>query len=174
MNFFKCEKVPLVIEAVRCGDWPDGNDAALGGHALRMHAAICPECADTALAAQLLQELNTRDISQAKLPNGGLIWWKAQLAAKRAAAERATQPISIVERVCCACAALSALGILVWQWSSIKTWFVSLVGGLSESSLPTLDFLSGAWETSTPIIILCASVLLIAFSFLGYAVWTEE
>lgn len=171
MNLFKCEKEPLVIEAVRFGEW---GDASRADDALRMHAATCPECAETALAAQLLREWNARDITESTLPNGGLIWWKAQLKAKREATERATQPISIVEAVFWACAALSAVGILIWQWSPIQTWFVSLVRALGERSHSVLDFLAGAWETSTPIIILCASVLVIVFSFVGYAVWTEE
>lgn len=171
MNLFKCEKEPLVIDAVRCGDW---DDAARADDALRLHAAACPDCADAALAAQVLHELNTPDITEATLPNGGLIWWKAQLKAKRAAAERVTQPISIVETVFCACAVLSAIGILIWQWSPIQTWFVSFVRGMGEGSHSVFEFLAGAWETSTPIIVLCAGVLLIVFSFVGYTVSTEE
>jgi len=165
MNVCGCEKEALVIEAVRCGTWDD---------ALRTHAARCPVCADAALAADLLRELSDLDNTQVTLPNGGLIWWKAQLKAKRAAAERATQPISIVEKVFCACSILSAIGLLLWQWSSISAWFALLLNGLHMNSYSLQHSLVEVWEKSSPIYILCASALLLVFSLVGYLVWTEQ
>lgn len=174
MNLFTCEKEPLVIDAVRRGDWPDENDVSRADDALWMHAATCPECADTALTAQLLHALNTRDITEATLPNGGLIWWKAQLKAKREAAERATQPISIVEKFFCGCVALSAIALSIWQWNSIAGWFGSVLNGLEAGNYSIPWFLGGLWEKSSPMVIVGATVLLALFTFVGYLVSTEE
>jgi hypothetical protein len=165
MNVFDCEKEALVIDAVRCRNWND---------ALRTHAAACPVCADAAVAAEFLRELSDLDDIQVTLANGGLIWWKAQLKAKRAAAERATRPIRIAERVFGGCATLSAIGLLIWQWGAISAWIPLPFNGLHVNSDGVREFLMGVWEKSSPMIILGASALLIFFSFVGYLVWTEE
>lgn len=165
MNMFDCEKEALVIEAVKSGNWDDE---------LRSHAASCEVCADVFLAGHLLQELSACDKTQAVLPNGGLIWWKAQWKAKRAAAERATQPISIVEKISCVCAVLCAIGLCVWQWNPIRAWWASVSSGWHMSSNSVQQFVVSLWEKSSPAIVLCASVLVIFLIFVGYLVGTEE
>ncbi len=112
-----CEKEQQVLGAVRSGRWDDESNSPL-----RLHAASCPACADVALVAQFLHQDIDRAGTQARLPEAGLVWWKAQLLARRAAAERATQPIALVERVACAWGLLSLLGVAVWRWPEIGVW----------------------------------------------------
>src|SRR5450755_2311228 len=119
MNLQHCEKETLIIEAARRGFWEED---------LRAHAAECPVCSDAALAAQFLQEMQHADLAEVKVPSAGWMWWRAQLLAKRAAAERVTQPITLVEQMAGACAVLSAVGLFVWQWHSIRAWFATFAG----------------------------------------------
>src|SRR5271155_5167310 len=117
MKPFECEKESLVIEAVRSGSW----DADL-----REHAAHCGACSDAALAARVLNEMMAIDQVEARIPGAGLMWWKAQLVARRTAAERATQPISFVERFAYASGIFCFIGVCVWQWEAIRAWFASI------------------------------------------------
>src|SRR5215472_15943597 len=91
MKAYRCDQEDAVLEAVGSGHWPDAE--------LRAHAAACPICADVALVAEVLEAENEWIEIEAPLPPAGLVWWKAQMRAKRDAAERAAAPIRLVERV---------------------------------------------------------------------------
>jgi hypothetical protein len=125
MNFIKpfaCDKEAQVVEAARTGSW----DAEL-----RLHADTCPACSEVALAARVLNEMHAADLAEARIPDAGLMWWKAQLLAKREAAERASQPINFVERFAYAWVAVGVIGVCIWQWSAIRAWFESFAAGRS-------------------------------------------
>jgi hypothetical protein len=131
---FECEKEARVIESVRTGSWDSD---------LREHAATCPACSEAALAAGVLKEMRAADLAEARIPDAALMWWKAQLLAKREAAERATQPIHFVERFAYAWVALSGIGICVWQWRAIRSWLVYLDDGTIKLALgPVGNFIS--------------------------------
>jgi hypothetical protein len=181
MKPFECEKESLVIEAVRSGSW----DADL-----REHPAHCDSCSDAALAARVLNEMRAVDQAEARIPDAGLMWWKAQLVAKRTAAERATQPISFVERFTYACGIFCFIGVCVWQWDAIRAWFASIKsasGGL-RSAMPTWHFdvrtvqssivswveKAGSLQKSSLMIVLSVGVLLIFVAFAAYFARSEE
>ena len=105
MSLEHCEQEDAVIRAARGGAWGDG---------LRDHLAVCPACADAELVAEFLIE-ESRAAPDSPLPDPGTVWWKAQLRARRAAAERATRPIRIVERVAWACGLGSLVAAAIWQ-----------------------------------------------------------
>jgi hypothetical protein len=113
---FACEMEARVIRSVRTGFW----DADL-----EQHAASCPACSEAAFAARLLNGMRAADEAEARVPDAGLMWWKAQLLAKREAGEHATRPIRLIERFAYVLAAVCAIGVCVWQWSSLREWLVS-------------------------------------------------
>ncbi len=119
MKPHECENESRVIEAVRSGRW----DADL-----RRHAALCQSCADAALAARVLNEMRAFDDAEHRIRDAGFVWWKAQLLAKQAAGERATQPINFVERLACLCVVLSVAAACFWQWPVIRAWLGALAG----------------------------------------------
>lgn len=123
MKPFECENEARVMESVRTGSWDSE---------LRQHAATCAACSEAALAARVLNEMRAADLAEARVPDAGLMWWKAQLLAKREAAERATQPINFVERFAYAWAAVCVIGVCVWQWQAIRAWIASLGGSSIE------------------------------------------
>lgn len=126
MKPLDCKSEPLVIEAVHTGRWDPE---------LRQHAAQCQACADAALAARVLREMREIDEAQARIPNAGLMWWKAQLLAKQEAGERATQPITFVERFAYAWIAVCAIGVSIWRWHAIQARMASLA-----PKTPSLSF----------------------------------
>ena len=122
MKLPQCDREQEVVDALRSGRW-----ASAWGEEIRQHAAVCAVCAEVALVAQEFQreaELARAELQQpgAGLPSAGLVWWKAQLAARRAAEQRAAEPMMLVERVAYALGALAALGLGVWQWPRIAGW----------------------------------------------------
>ena len=48
------------------------------------------------------------------VPPAGLVWWKAQLRARRDAADAATRPILMAERATAVVALLGAIGAIAW------------------------------------------------------------
>jgi hypothetical protein len=113
----QCEKEARVIKSVRTGFW-DGE--------LRRHLANCLACSEAALAACVLNEMRAVDEAEARIPDAGLMWWKAQLRVKRAAGEKATQPINLVEWLAYGWAIICAVGVCVWQRHAIREWLASI------------------------------------------------
>lgn len=85
MNRFHCDKEPEITGAVRGGTL----------HAeLAKHAAGCAICAATLLVSQFLLAHKAECV----LPDADSLWWKAHLARKQMAVERATQSIALVRK----------------------------------------------------------------------------
>lgn len=156
-----CEKEPLVIEAVRRGRWEES---------LQAHAQDCAFCADAVVAAHFLRGIQAIDLAGARVPTSGWMWWRAQLRAKRAAAQRATQPITLVEHFACASLVLSLAALCVWQWRSIRAWLVlsGVAGHLSAS------FFARVWDKSNTLLIFSAAGILIFLSFMALLIWADD
>ena len=107
-----CEQEPRVLEAATSGQWKP---------ALRRHLEECSACAEVALVASFMNEAEA-DPAEARLPDAELVWWKAQLKARRAAAERATQPIAMVEKAACAGGGLALIAVLAVLWPYVQAW----------------------------------------------------
>jgi hypothetical protein len=107
-----CEHEPRVLEAATAGSWEP---------ALRAHLEQCPPCAEVALVAGFMNatEAGTAGVH---LPDAELVWWKAQLRARRAAAEQATRPIALVEKVACAGGGLALIAVLAFLWPYVQAW----------------------------------------------------
>lgn len=118
MKADRCDRESAVLEALLAGRWPDACDEEL-----RAHAADCAVCSEVVLVSQILRQEDAAALAQARLPAPGLVWWKAQIRARRAAAERAAAPIAIVERLSAVCVVLSLLGLAVWQWDKVASWW---------------------------------------------------
>lgn len=112
-----CEHEARVIRSVRTGFWDS---------ALEQHVATCRVCSEAAFAARVLNEMRAEDEAQARIPDSGVMWCKAQLLAKREAGERATQPINWIERFAYALAIVGVIAACAWQWSAITGWAMAL------------------------------------------------
>jgi len=114
MNRFSCEKQTEIIESLRRGAW----DADLA-----KHVATCAICADTVAVSQFLL---TDQRAAAVLPDPDFLWWKAQLASKQMAVERATRSISLVRKVS------------YWSVAAAGLWIVFAPGHI-ESAMAALS-----------------------------------
>jgi hypothetical protein len=169
MNTSYCQKEQEVLEALERGRWPDVCDEAL-----RAHVASCAVCTDVALVADFLRQEDIRARTEAVLPDAVAVWWKAQLLAKRAAAERAAQPLALAERFACACATLALFGMAIWQRRLILNWVDRLSNFWTWNGASLRDFYLGLWNQQPSFLILTASTLLLFVAFFAYLVWAEE
>jgi len=184
MKIPHCHREQEVLDAVRSGRW-----SGAWGEEIRTHAAACPVCSEVALVAEAMIQEHHLEEADVRLPSAGLVWWKAQLAARRSAEARATQPIALAERFAQGAALLTALGLAFWQWPRISGWLggvTKLAGGHNASSA-----VSGDWtdrigrvlqtvaqglggQSSGYLMIASVGALLALMAFAAYVVLREE
>ncbi len=168
MKVQHCEQEAAALEAVSSGRWPNACDAEL-----RAHVAGCATCSEVVMVAELLLQDDAAARAEARLPAPGLLWWKAQLRARRRATERAAEPINILATVTAIAVAVFLVGFAAWQWSRIADWWQWL------SSLPFADKL---WPDAVSlhlfspnlVLVMSLGLCLTLVSFVVYLVFHRE
>ena len=164
MNHGRCEREPEVLREVRAGRWPQATDEEL-----RRHATNCAVCADAVLVAQYLARA-ARLEREAPLPHPGLIWWKAEIMARRDAARRATRPIAIAEWIAIACGLAVALAAIIAEWPKLHGWTLRF-----GASWRLGDVLAGlASGASNTVVIMSVAACLALAALVLYIVWAES
>jgi hypothetical protein len=163
-SFTSCDRETELVEALTSGRWPGAC-----GEDLRRHAASCAVCADVVLVAQALGQESALARVEMALPTAGLVWWKAQMRARREAAERAAQPIAIVEGLAWVSGVLCLLGTAIWQRSWIEEWLswfaqTAQSGHFAWSSLWSQGLRAGPWSLAF-IMVLGAGLLVSALVY---------
>ena len=155
-----CESEARIVEALGQGVAPEAMEEPL-----RQHIADCALCAEVVSMYELFQHDAEQLCATVELPNAGRVWWRATLAARRSAAERALRPILIAEKAALAIGggALLALLIFVAPWLAGQLRYSSFFTGTVVYSLP----LSSLIVTG---VIVC--LLLMAGAL--YTVWAEK
>jgi hypothetical protein len=150
----ECPHEQDVLDAVATGRWPDRVDADL-----RDHANACPVCRDTAEVAPLF--FADRDAAwQADVPSASSVWWRAQMRARREAAEQAARPLVLVERAALVYAGVVVfgLGVLFGPW--LRAWGHAAVG-FAQGLAPTQDAVAAAATNVGVVPIAVASAVLL-------------
>lgn len=114
---WRCPREPDTARAAGAGEWPEE---------LRAHAADCPVCRDVALVAGALGHERRRLPADPPGLCAGRLWWMAQLRTRRAAAERALRPISVMTMVAVAAVVPVAASALASALPTISSWLTEL------------------------------------------------
>ena len=114
MSRVECPYEVDVLSAVYTNRWPERAEPEL-----RAHVAECAICADVVAVAPLIEEDYERARARARLPDAGLIWWRAQLQARADAARTAVRPITVAQAVGLA----AAVGLIGAVFGATATWF---------------------------------------------------
>jgi hypothetical protein len=110
MSYTSCSEETAVARAVRTGEWNGSLEA---------HLRRCATCRGVQEAARRMQTLSPAPQPQGGVPDPRILWLRAQLSERQAAAERAQKVLQWVELVCIT-AACAGLGIwLTWSWNEI-------------------------------------------------------
>jgi predicted anti-sigma-YlaC factor YlaD len=127
-----CEFEADALAAALQSRWPEQVDAEL-----RAHIAHCPVCSDVVITASAVDDARIEMRGRTVVPDSGVVWWRAQLRARREAAEAAGHPITAAQ--CLAFA--SAVGLLGACFGATSSWFqsafrsiVSHLGGLGAKT----------------------------------------
>lgn len=104
MKPIECAREQDVIDAVSSGRWPARADEEL-----RAHVAACTICADVAVVACALQDDHADAWREARVPPSGAVWWGLEMRARAEAARAAARPITIVQTIAAACAAVALI-----------------------------------------------------------------
>jgi hypothetical protein len=129
----ECVREQDLLEALAAGRWPESCAAEL-----RTHVDGCGSCIDIlAVALPLLQEheLAQRD---ARVPPSGVVWWRAQMRARREAVKAATSPITLIQGVALACAAGLVGGIATLAQPPVREWVAwggTVIAGLDPGAI---------------------------------------
>lgn len=114
MSHTSCSEETAIARAVRTGEWNE---------ALQAHLRQCATCRGVQEAARWMQALAPAAQSPAQsqhgLPDPQILWLRAQLSERQAAAERVQRVLQWVE-IACVTAACAGLSIwLAWNWNGI-------------------------------------------------------
>ncbi len=91
MTFRTCSYEKELTQALKDGHWPQGCGAEL-----RAHVDACGNCSDLVLVMQTFQRARSEsECTHCSSPS--LLWWRAQLRRRNAAAERVSRPITIAQ-----------------------------------------------------------------------------
>ncbi len=155
-----CENESRILEALGQGAAPESLQEPM-----RSHLAICPSCAEIVSAYKLFQIDSQYLCAAAPVPDAGRVWWRARLAAHRAAANQALRPIMIAERFAVAIGSGAVIALLViaapWlagQMVNRKLFSDTILYSFSLSSL----------------IVSSAVICLLLMAGALYALWTEK
>jgi hypothetical protein len=117
MSWYGCEDEQKVFQAAQSGEL----EAPLKDHVSR-----CTVCAEVMAVTRFLLEDMRPDAMEIRLPEPGVLWWKAQLRSQDSVLARATRPIDLVAKI--GAATLGLTGIwFAWTPSPARHWIANLL-----------------------------------------------
>jgi hypothetical protein len=134
MTFRTCSYESELVQALKDGHWPQGC-----GRELRAHVDACDSCGDLVLVTQTLQRARSESERAAPCNSPSLLWWRAQLRRRNAAAECVSRPITIAQGFAWFVTVLVAVVFVASQyrrglhWAS---WWLEIVPRVTDF-LPT-------------------------------------
>ena len=120
-----CDKERAVRDMVRAGQ----DDPAL-----RDHLARCESCRQDAEVAAWMIAFAELPVEPVRLPDPGMLWWKAQLLQRWDAQRRAAEPIDKGQQAQVGIGAAACAVLLYWLWPDLQAW----MGRLAYADLATM------------------------------------
>ena len=111
MSRIECKYETDVLDAVASGRWPDRLEPEL-----RDHSASCSICREVAMVSSVYRDDYATAMEHAHVPSAGLVWWKAELRARREAVRVASRPITLVTGIA-GVGAVVVLAILIMTFT---------------------------------------------------------
>jgi len=116
MTFRTCAYEKEVRQALKDGHWPAGCLPEL-----REHVRECARCTDLVLVTEAFQQAR-KDFSGEEPQISNLLWWRAQLQRRRAAAEQVSRPITVAQIFAWVVSVLAAVVFAVSQYHHGLRW----------------------------------------------------
>ncbi len=164
MSQTSCSQEGAIARAVRAGEWNETLEA---------HLRECAICRGVQEAARWMQALapaaRLSAQSQDDLPDPRILWLRAQLSERQAAAERAQKVLQWVE-VACVMAACAGLSIwLAWNWNGIGGEIADRLGWALFDAWPALWANLYAYGPVSSPILFSSALAVVSFVAIGVA-----
>ena len=117
MMFRTCANEKEVTQALKDGHWPDGCTTEL-----RAHVAACTSCGDLVLVTETLQRARCESVKEAPTGSPSLLWWRAQLRQRAAAAERVSRPVTVAQGFAWLVTLIAAAILVTSQYNHGLRW----------------------------------------------------
>lgn len=155
-----CEKEEQILEALSNGCTVEAMEEPL-----RQHVSNCTFCTEVVSVYAMFQNDSEELCAAAPVPKAGRVWWRATLAARRAAAERALRPILIAEKAALAVGGgvLIALLIFALPWLAEQATRSNI---FSSTTVCTVSL--------TSLIVTSAIVCVLLMAGALFALWAEK
>ena len=111
-----CRFEANVMRAARFDEWTT---------ALREHTGTCEDCAAAAAVAPWMGSFATLPDRERALPSPAILWLKAQILQREAAAERAAMPVTTLQIAAYLVVGACWAALLTWKWNAMREWMLS-------------------------------------------------
>jgi hypothetical protein len=132
------------------------------------HVTDCTVCSDLLVVQKFFQQASDTDESETQLPDPAIIWWRAQLKGRAAAADRATRIITLVQWLAFVGGGILAASGIARLWPRLKVWLAAVV----PDNIP----IPVSADAAQPALVMVASLLVLAILILydAYEPKTEK
>ncbi len=117
MTALECTREQDLLDALASGRWPARCEPEL-----RAHVDGCALCRDTLAVALPLLIDGEAAYAAAQVPSSGVVWWRAQMRARREAERVASRPITIVQAIAFACGTALVVALLWLTSPALPNW----------------------------------------------------
>ncbi len=159
-----CNRESELLDLLRSGGWPLAGDPEL--HA---HVKACRRCTEVLLVTPALQALRAEGASAARLPDAGILWWRAQLRRRSDAVERMNRPLAGAQGFALGMGALTLIILVVTQARHGVHW-LTWWSSLQDSSSAITDALQWLGSHSTNLLLVVPALAALAVLG-GMAAW---
>ena len=148
MTFRTCTFEREVAQALKDGHWPEGCAPEL-----RFHVEGCASCSDLVLVTQAFQGARSESAHEPPAGSPGLLWWRAQLRRRNAAAESIGRPITVAQTFALLVNVLVAVVFVASQYNHGLHWATWWSGISFSRVLPSLSTGVGAFDWNLALLI---------------------
>ncbi len=143
MSPFSCSRESETVRAAWSGAWPAGCDEDL-----QQHVRSCTVCREAILLAGVFREDREAATREARIPPSGLVWWRAQLRARREAAVVAERPVAVAQGLAVVAALAAAAGVVWALLPSVRAFLAGVASIIPARAdfLPSLPSATGAFS----------------------------
>jgi len=155
VTFVECPREQEVIDALTTMQWPERCDTEL-----QAHVAACEGCRDLVGTVAPLGDAWQDTRAEAHVPASGMVWWRAQLRARREATRAAARPITVVQAIAGLAGLVFIVGTLAW----LSPWVAATFTGsfsMVSGALPEVRAAASSWAVTAAIAFLALTSLVV-------------
>ena len=155
MTFVECPREQEVVDVLTTRQWPERCGAEL-----QAHVAACEGCRDLVTIIAPLGDAWLEHRAEAHVPASGMVWWRAQMRARREAARAAARPITVFQAIAGLAGLVLIVGTVAWLSPWLATAFTSSFATIPVT-LPGVRAAASSWAVTAAITFLAVTSIVV-------------